>query len=86
MACPSFPIGYSMVIDELSPDGITLEESIRFTKILEDARKSVNEQVPEFMTVSKVRIHPEEFVKTPKRSIKRFYIQMNRPPPLLKGG
>jgi hypothetical protein len=24
------------------------------------------------MSVSKFRIHPEEFVKTPKRSIKRF--------------
>lgn len=32
---PSFPIGYSMVIDELNADGITLEESVRFTKTLE---------------------------------------------------
>jgi long-chain acyl-CoA synthetase len=41
-------------------------------KIIEDARKTVNQQVPEFMTVAKVRVHPEEFAKTPKRSIKRF--------------
>ena len=40
--------------------------------ILEETRKAVNERVPDFMAVSKFRIHPEEFAKTPKRSIKRF--------------
>ncbi len=40
--------------------------------ILDETRKSVNERVPEFMAVHKFRIHPEEFAKTPKRSIKRF--------------
>ncbi len=41
-------------------------------QILEDTRKIVNERLPEYMTVSKFRLHPEEFAKTPKRSIKRF--------------
>jgi long-chain acyl-CoA synthetase len=41
-------------------------------KILEETRKSINERIPEFMAVSKFRVHPEEFAKTPKRSIKRF--------------
>jgi long-chain acyl-CoA synthetase len=40
--------------------------------ILEESRKEVNNRLPEFMAVSKFRIHPEEFAKTPKRSIKRF--------------
>ena len=40
--------------------------------ILEETRKSVNERLPDFLAVSKFRIHTEEFVKTPKRSIKRF--------------
>ena len=40
--------------------------------ILEHNRKVANERLPEFMAVSKVRIHPEEFAKTPKRSIKRY--------------
>ena len=40
--------------------------------ILDQTRKEVNERLPDFMTVSKFRIHPEEFAKTPKRSIKRF--------------
>jgi long-chain acyl-CoA synthetase len=40
--------------------------------ILDGIRKTVNERLPDYMAVSKFRIHPEEFVKTPKRSIKRF--------------
>jgi len=40
--------------------------------IFEATRKAVNDRLPEFMAVSKFRIHREEFAKTPKRSIKRF--------------
>ncbi len=40
--------------------------------ILDETRKDVNQRLPDFMAVTKYRIHPEEFVKTPKRSIKRF--------------
>ncbi|HAM09334.1 MAG TPA: long-chain fatty acid--CoA ligase [Bacteroidales bacterium] len=40
--------------------------------MLDETRKEVNQRLPEFMAVSKYRIHLEEFVKTPKRSIKRF--------------
>ena len=50
-------------------DNITEEQLM---PILEQMRKEVNERLPEFMVVHKFRIHPEEFVKTPKRSIKRF--------------
>ncbi len=39
---------------------------------LDEVKKAVNERLPEFMGVSKFRIHHEEFLKTPKRSIKRF--------------
>jgi long-chain acyl-CoA synthetase len=50
-------------------DNISEEQLI---SILDQTRKSVNERLPDFMAVHKFRIHPEEFVKTPKRSIKRF--------------
>lgn len=40
--------------------------------ILDKTRNEVNERLPDFMAVSKLRIHKEEFTKTPKRSIKRF--------------
>lgn len=53
-------------------DNITEEQ---LTKIFEDARKEVNERIPDYMAVHKFRIHPEEFVKTPKRSIRRFLYQ-----------
>ena len=44
----------------------------RLLAILDETRKAVNERLPDFMAVHKFRIHPEEFAKTPKRSIKRF--------------
>jgi long-chain acyl-CoA synthetase len=50
-------------------DNISEEQLV---PLLDQTRKEVNERLPDFMTVSKFRIHPEEFVKTPKRSIKRF--------------
>ncbi len=50
-------------------DNISEEQ---LNEILDKTRKEVNERLPEFMAVSKFRIHPEEFAKTPKRSIKRF--------------
>lgn len=53
----------------LKKDNISEEQ---FIQMLEHVKKDVNERLPEFMAVSKYRIHPEEFVKTPKKSIKRF--------------
>lgn len=44
----------------------------QFLAYLDVVKKEVNERLPEFMSVSKYRLHQEEFVKTPKRSIKRF--------------
>jgi len=61
LICPDYEI---MKRDGISDAGLA--------GILEEARKQVNEKVPEFMAVSKFRLHPEEFAKTPKRSIKRF--------------
>ena len=50
-------------------DNISEEQLIA---VLDQIRKDINQMLPDFMSVSKFRIHPEEFVKTPKRSIKRF--------------
>jgi len=55
--------------ETMKRDNISEEQLV---SILDQTRKEVNERLPDFMTVSKFRIHPEEFVKTPKRSIKRF--------------
>jgi long-chain acyl-CoA synthetase len=58
--------------DSMKKDNITEEQ---LTGMLETIKKEVNDRLPEFMAVSKFRIHNEEFVKTPKRSIKRFLYQ-----------
>jgi long-chain acyl-CoA synthetase len=50
-------------------DNILEEQLLEY---LDKTRKEVNERLPEFMAISKFRVHPEEFAKTPKRSIKRF--------------
>jgi long-chain acyl-CoA synthetase len=55
--------------DMVKRDNLTEEDLI---KKLDTIRKEVNERLPEFMAVSKFRIHNEEFIKTPKKSIKRF--------------
>ena len=39
---------------------------------LDVIRKDVNTRLPDYMNVIKFRVHPEEFAKTPKKSIKRY--------------
>lgn len=41
-------------------------------QIMEGYRKQLNLELPAYMSVAKIRIVPEEFEKTPKKSIKRF--------------
>ena len=55
--------------DMMKKDGIPEDQ---LSQILEKTRKSVNEKIPEYMAVTKFRIQSEEFIKTPKRSIRRF--------------
>lgn len=42
------------------------------TKILKHHQKALNHKLPKYMSISSIEIHPEEFVKTPKKSIKRY--------------
>lgn len=39
---------------------------------MEQMRESVNQDLPKYCHITKVKLYPEEFEKTPKRSIKRF--------------
>lgn len=41
-------------------------------EILEQHRKAFNHELPVYMNLIEIRIHNEEFEKTPKKSIKRF--------------
>jgi long-chain acyl-CoA synthetase len=42
------------------------------TALYDHYLKDINHHLPDFMSVSRFEIHPKEFQKTPKRSIKRF--------------
>ena len=44
----------------------------RLIEIMEENKKEVNLSLAKYMQISKIKIYPEEFEKTPKRSIKRF--------------
>lgn len=55
--------------DQLKNDNI---ESDKIMTVLDEIRKKVNDRLPDYMSVSRIKIQSEEFAKTPKRSIKRF--------------
>lgn len=55
--------------EQLTNDGIT---EATLPEALETIRRDVNSRLPEYMAITKFRVHPEEFAKTPKRSIKRY--------------
>lgn len=44
-------------------------------EIMEQNRVELNKTLPSFCKISTVKIHPEEFAKTPKKSIKRYLYQ-----------
>lgn len=44
-------------------------------KVMEDNRIELNNNLPAYSQIAKMKIYPEEFEKTPKKSIKRFLYQ-----------
>jgi long-chain acyl-CoA synthetase len=44
-------------------------------KKMEEIRAAVNDELPNYSKIQEIRIFPEEFEKTPKRSIKRYLYQ-----------
>lgn len=62
---------FSMVED----DNLTETE---LEKRLDEEIKMVNLELPHFSKISKFELMPEEFEKTPKRSIKRYLYQRNK--------
>lgn len=47
-------------------------------KILDQYKDALNNTMPSYMNISHMKIVPEEFAKTPKKSIKRFLYTMNQ--------
>ena len=58
--------------EQVENDGIS--ESQLETK-MEEIRYNANEELPNYSKIQSIKIFPEEFEKTPKRSIKRFLYQ-----------
>lgn len=58
--------------DTLNTDRIAESE---IPALMEENRKALNQMLPAYSQISKVKIYNEEFEKTPKRSIKRFLYQ-----------
>lgn len=44
-------------------------------KLMEENRVALNTELPPYSQIARVKIYPEEFEKTPKKSIKRFLYQ-----------
>lgn len=59
--------------DAADKDGIP---TTNLEKVMEENRHVVNKSLPSYCQIVKVKLYPEEFEKTPKRSIKRFLYQM----------
>lgn len=55
--------------DAVDEDNISEKEMV---DIFNQNRKQANQVLPDYMNIMKLEIHPGEFVKTPKRSIKRY--------------
>jgi long-chain acyl-CoA synthetase len=47
----------------------------QLSEIMEENLRLLNEEQPNYAKVAKIQIFPEEFEKTPKKSIKRYLYQ-----------
>lgn len=55
--------------NETMAQGLTSTDVVR---IMEENRNTLNSMIPKYSQIASVKIYPEEFEKTPKRSIKRY--------------
>ena len=62
----------SLSVNEAYARGLKAED---INSAMEANRVELNQQLPAYSQISKVKIHFEEFEKTAKKSIKRFLYQ-----------
>ena len=55
-------------------DGMSRED---LERRLTDALPEINKEVPNYAKIKKIEFMPEDFERTPKRSIKRYLYQRN---------
>lgn len=63
------------------PDYETLDKAgikiADLPSLLEEGKKEVNDELPRYKQISKFKLYPNEFEKTPKKSIKRFLYKID---------
>lgn len=71
----------SKLVALIYPDYETLDrEGIKIKDLpilLEEGKKEVNEELPRYKQISSFKLYPNEFEKTPKKSIKRFLYKID---------
>ena len=78
-----FGVLESLIVDDngrlkalIFPDYETVEakkiSGMRLEEIMNHHIKEVNHQLPTYMNITQFVLHPEEFEKTPNRSLKRY--------------
>ena len=60
--------------DAVKEDGVEAELAGK----MEENRKEINKDLKSYEGILKMHIHEEEFIKTPKRSIKRFMYSLDK--------
>lgn len=63
---------YILTLNDAFAHGLTTTD---IERVMEENRVALNTELPAYSQISKMKIYPEEFEKTPKRSIKRFLYQ-----------
>jgi len=66
LVCPDYEMADTNHLDDAGLD-----------EAMEVNRKALNAQLPAYESISKIKVYPHEFEKTPKRSIKRFLYSAN---------
>ena len=61
LICPDY--------NEVDADGLTADQ---LAEQMEEARKQVNSELAAYEQIAIIKLYPNEFEKTPKKSIKRF--------------
>ena len=62
----------ALVYPDTTPTGQKLLAGRNIFEFMEDNRKEVNKQLPQYSQITAIEVVEKEFEKTPKRSIKRF--------------
>lgn len=69
------------VVALVYPDWTTADEMSLGQKeleaVMEENRKNINKELESYQGITKIKLYPTEFEKTPKRSIKRFLYKFN---------